>query len=708
MRESAEKKSQPAHRASVGPTHSRAPVSAPPGQVHPLVDLQRLAGNQAVQRLLQQEPGERSPVGAVPTIVHEVLTAPGQPLDLATRALMERRFGHDFGRVRVHADSRAAESARSVLARAYTVGPHIVFGDGQYAPGTHQGSELLAHELAHTVQQAGVASTQLSVVSDAVSERNAESAGHDIANGRGISTGLQAAAAGLARAPVAIDSPPQEEREVSSKFTPGGFTDEDLDPAHLARRLPPTQAELNEEAARLGEKQARRRKFWNLWDRIEDLPLADMRDAIVTSPLFRKTIADLDLIFTTSPPTVFGVRPRGPKLVRDPSVDLLEGPVMGNAEAKAIYNRAYNGVMNEPEEESGFHKTMLWICEHTNPCLEIIEEQRKNIAGGMSPADAQARSLAKLAKFGVELLAPGQPDDLPTYTTPAPVPAPVARIPVDVPASRVPGLSAPTLPPATGREPAPKPPVEMATRPPTTAKPSKPPTRAKPSKPTTTAKATKPPPTAASAKPAATTEPVQTAKTKQERREMIAERAELAEKARQQSQAAVGQSKTKGSPPMPRPAPSAGPPTQTAQDVISGGTGPLRPGQSDLGQYGIDKYGTYSNRPGDRFAGHELLQNLWLEVHGFGKRLATPASRNNPAIALTHPEHTAVSRAQRDLGLFDRNKLAQMSAKEIIEANANAMRAAGIPEDVIQVLSREALNYAATLKPPMGRSGAGR
>ena len=76
-----------------------------------------------------------------------------------------------------------------------------------------------------------------------------------------------------------------------------------------------------------------------------------------------------------------------------------------------------------------------------------------------------------------------------------------------------------------------------------------------------------------------------------------------------------------------------------------------------------------------------MLQNLWLEVHGFGKRLATPASRNNPAIALTHPEHTAVS-SQRDLGLFDRNKLAQMSAKEIIEANANAMRAAGIPEDV--------------------------
>src|SRR5689334_12553794 len=63
---------------------------------------------------------------SVPPIVHDVLRAPGQPLDTATRAFMEPRFGHDFSRVRVHTDSPAAESARAVEALAYTVGQDIV------------------------------------------------------------------------------------------------------------------------------------------------------------------------------------------------------------------------------------------------------------------------------------------------------------------------------------------------------------------------------------------------------------------------------------------------------------------------------------------------------------------------------------------------------------------------------------------------------
>jgi hypothetical protein len=84
-----------------------------------------------------------------------VLQAPGQPLDTATRAFMEPRFGYDFGRVRVHADVAAAESARSVNAVAYTVGRDVVFGAGQYAPGQEAGRKLLAHELAHTIQQEG-------------------------------------------------------------------------------------------------------------------------------------------------------------------------------------------------------------------------------------------------------------------------------------------------------------------------------------------------------------------------------------------------------------------------------------------------------------------------------------------------------------------------------------------------------------------------
>ena len=90
---------------------------------------------------------------AAPPIVHEALGSPGQPLSPATRAFMEPRVDHDFSRVRVHTDARAAASAQAVAAHAYTVGADVVFGPGQYAPETHEGKKLLAHELAHVKQQ---------------------------------------------------------------------------------------------------------------------------------------------------------------------------------------------------------------------------------------------------------------------------------------------------------------------------------------------------------------------------------------------------------------------------------------------------------------------------------------------------------------------------------------------------------------------------
>ena len=88
-----------------------------------------------------------------PPIVHDVLRGPGRALDPGVRGEMEARFEHDFSRVRVHTDAAAAASAKSVAARAYTVGSHVVFGEDRYAPGTPAGSELLAHELTHVVQQ---------------------------------------------------------------------------------------------------------------------------------------------------------------------------------------------------------------------------------------------------------------------------------------------------------------------------------------------------------------------------------------------------------------------------------------------------------------------------------------------------------------------------------------------------------------------------
>jgi hypothetical protein len=96
--------------------------------------------------------GQTEPTTVSP-IVHEVLRLPGQPLDRATRAFMEPRFRHDLSHVRVHTDARATQSAQAVNALAYTVGRDIVFDHGQYVPNTVIGKELLAHELAHTIQQ---------------------------------------------------------------------------------------------------------------------------------------------------------------------------------------------------------------------------------------------------------------------------------------------------------------------------------------------------------------------------------------------------------------------------------------------------------------------------------------------------------------------------------------------------------------------------
>jgi len=105
--------------------------------------------------IMQRKSRDSGEVSETPPIVHEVLRSPGQPLDTFSRAFMEPRFHHDFSRVRVHSDARAAESALAVNALAYTVGQHVVFGAGQYTPYSASGQRLMAHELTHVVQQSG-------------------------------------------------------------------------------------------------------------------------------------------------------------------------------------------------------------------------------------------------------------------------------------------------------------------------------------------------------------------------------------------------------------------------------------------------------------------------------------------------------------------------------------------------------------------------
>jgi len=98
----------------------------------------------------------------VPAAVDETLRSPGRPLDRTTRSFMESRFGHDFGRVRIHTGATAAASAETIGALAYTVGRNIVFGPGRYEPESAAGKHLLAHELTHVLQQnSGAASPSI-------------------------------------------------------------------------------------------------------------------------------------------------------------------------------------------------------------------------------------------------------------------------------------------------------------------------------------------------------------------------------------------------------------------------------------------------------------------------------------------------------------------------------------------------------------------
>lgn len=101
-------------------------------------------GNRAALRSLS-----RKAQGAV----EQVLSSPGHPLDAANETGLGARFGYDFSSVRIHTDAEAAESAHALNADAYTSGNHVVFAFDQYQPFTLKGQRLLAHELAHVVQQ---------------------------------------------------------------------------------------------------------------------------------------------------------------------------------------------------------------------------------------------------------------------------------------------------------------------------------------------------------------------------------------------------------------------------------------------------------------------------------------------------------------------------------------------------------------------------
>jgi hypothetical protein len=128
----------------------------------------------------------------------------GRPLDAATRRSMESSFGRDLSAVRVHDGARAAAAADGVHADAFAVGDDVVFASGRYAPATAAGRELLAHELAHTLQQRGARTAAPPLEDGSAPEQEARAAGRAAANAAPARP-LAPSAVALARAPASPD-----------------------------------------------------------------------------------------------------------------------------------------------------------------------------------------------------------------------------------------------------------------------------------------------------------------------------------------------------------------------------------------------------------------------------------------------------------------------------------------------------------------------
>ncbi len=170
------------------------------------------------QRRMQRKAYGRS--DDAPEIVHETLSQPGAGLDTDTRGFMENRFGRDFSGVRIHADAQAARSAQAVQAHAYTVGRDIVFADGRYAPASHEGRHLLAHELAHVVQQDGAEASSgapVAIVEHGAGEDQADHAADRAMAGDNSRT---TAGAALADAPAAASVSAGLQRQSNDELPP--------------------------------------------------------------------------------------------------------------------------------------------------------------------------------------------------------------------------------------------------------------------------------------------------------------------------------------------------------------------------------------------------------------------------------------------------------------------------------------------------------
>lgn len=364
-------------------------------------------GNQAMLRLLSEQVrlesgfdnADRKEAGpepdAAPPVVHEVLRSAGQPLDAATRAFMEPRLGHALGHVRLHTDAQAAASADAVRAQAYTVGSHVVLGARAHAPATLPGRRLLAHELAHAIQQGG---GRASPVPPRLSPSGIVLARQPVDDERARAIAeAEAVAARIDRELAEGDSGQGTGEVPPSAFSPGGFTDEVADA--LVRKAE-ARVKLGSLALALAEKQARRHAFW---DRNPSYNSSDAREAF-----------QLDLYWD----------PKEEGYIRQPYVDAAEAVVRADPNAWDLYrSHFWDLTENKPVKKSRFKRAMDFVCEHTEPCASNIAQFRRDRESGMSRAEALNRGMSRLAVMAELMALPGSGPSGPIQIGPRAVPA---------------------------------------------------------------------------------------------------------------------------------------------------------------------------------------------------------------------------------------------------------------------------------------------
>ncbi len=123
-------------------------------EISPLIQRQEITKESDDDELIQTKSKTKATPEVTPGITASIQSlGNGQPLSQSERNFFEPRFGADFSYVRVHSDSRAANAAKSINARAFTCGHNIAFNKGEYSPDSTAGQKLLAHELTHVIQQ---------------------------------------------------------------------------------------------------------------------------------------------------------------------------------------------------------------------------------------------------------------------------------------------------------------------------------------------------------------------------------------------------------------------------------------------------------------------------------------------------------------------------------------------------------------------------